>query len=221
MIYSGALQRGLPFYLAALVGSFFTAASFLKLGHSAFLGRSNLTNSSVKEAPWSMLIPMIVIASICVIFGLYNQSVVGNFIEPVLGGQIEQIHDSSEKTVLVAATVMVLIVAVLHHIFAAKAAGAGYKASDHIHYAPLLGSIYNLAEKRFFDPYDILLKIVNGVSKALWVTDRVIDGFYNSVSVYSAYTLGRGIRRAHTGNYSLYVAWSLAGAILVLIMLLK
>ena len=38
LIYDGALERGLIFYLAAVIGSFFTAASFLKLGHAAFLG---------------------------------------------------------------------------------------------------------------------------------------------------------------------------------------
>jgi NADH-quinone oxidoreductase subunit L len=36
LVYDGALERGFIFYLAAVVGSFFTAASFLKLGHAAF-----------------------------------------------------------------------------------------------------------------------------------------------------------------------------------------
>lgn len=99
--------------------------------------------------------------------------------------------------------------------------GGGSKASNHIRNAPVLKGIYDRAEKRFFDPYDIVLKIINGVSKVMWLTDRVIDKFYDSVSVRSAYVLGNGIRRAHTGNYSLYVVWSLVGTILALVILLK
>ena len=87
MVYEGALERGSIFYLAALVGSFFTAASFLKLGHSAFLGKTNQPGENIKEASWPMLIPMIVIASICIIFGLFNRFAIGTFIEPVFGGQ--------------------------------------------------------------------------------------------------------------------------------------
>ena len=37
LIYDAALERGSIFYLAALLGSFFTAASFLKLGHATYL----------------------------------------------------------------------------------------------------------------------------------------------------------------------------------------
>ncbi len=221
MVYNGALERGLIFYLAALVGSFFTAASFLKLGHSAFLGKTNLDNENVKESSWPILIPMIVIAAICVFFGVYHRFPVSNFIEPVLEGHNPAEHGSSTNTMLIVLTVFVLAGAFLHHLIAAKVMGGGSKASNHIRNAPVLKGIYDRAEKRFFDPYDIVLKIINGVSKVMWLIDRVIDKFYDSVSVHSAYVLGNGIRRAHTGNYSLYVVWSLVGTILALVMLLK
>ena len=39
LVYDGALERGWIFYAIALAGSFFTAASFLKLGHAAFFGK--------------------------------------------------------------------------------------------------------------------------------------------------------------------------------------
>jgi NADH-quinone oxidoreductase subunit L len=220
MVYRGAMERGTIFYLAAVLGSFFTAASFLKLGHAAFLGKAGVAGKDVKEASWSMLVPMIVIASICVFFGVYNRFPLSNFIEPVLGGQMPAEHDSAGK-VLVVITVLVLAAALVHHLLAARIMGSGYKALNHIRNAPVLRGIYDRAEKRFFDPYDIVLKIINGVSKALWLADRIIDKLYDSVSVRSAYMLGNGIRAAHTGNYSLYVVWSLVGAILALIMLLK
>jgi NADH-quinone oxidoreductase subunit L len=221
MVYRGALERGTIFYLAAVLGSFFTAASFLKLGHAAFLGKAGVASKDVKEVPWSMLVPMIVIASICIFFGVYNRFPLSNFIEPVLGRQMPIEHSSADNKTLVVITVLVLAAAFLHHLLAARVMGGGYKALNHIRNAPVLRGIYNGAEKRFFDPYDIVLRIINGVSKAFWLADRAIDKFYDSVSVRSAYMLGNGIRAAHTGNYSLYVVWSLVGTILALIMLLK
>lgn len=218
MICGAALERGTIFYVAALLGSFLTAASFLKLGHAAYLGKRNQENENARESSLPMLIPMIVIAAICVLFGLYNRFAVGYFLEPVLGEQKFAEHTS---TLLIALTVIVLISALLHHIIGAKINGGGVKAVDHIYHAPVLSGIYNRAEKRYFDPYDIALKIINGLSKVLWLIDRVIDKFYDSVSVNSAYVLGNGIRRAHTGNYSLYVVWALVGTILALVMLLK
>ncbi len=38
LVYEAALDRGWPFYAAALLGSLLTAASFLKLGHAVYLG---------------------------------------------------------------------------------------------------------------------------------------------------------------------------------------
>ena len=218
MIYTGALQRGTIFYLAAVVGSFFTAASFLKLGHAAFFGKESAADEKVKESPWPMLVPMIVIASLCVFFGVYNSFPLKNFIEPILGGEI---HEEGASHILVMITVLVILGAILHHLLAAKVTGSGYKALNHIRNAPILNWIYDKAEKRFFDPYDIVLAIVKGASKALFAIDRAVDKFYQGFSAGLALLLGRAVRKAHTGNFSLYVIWVLAGTIAVLIMLLK
>ncbi|MGA2916220.1 MAG: NADH-quinone oxidoreductase subunit L [Sedimentisphaerales bacterium] len=218
MVYSGALQRGTIFYLAAVVGSFFTAASFLKLGHAAFFSKESPADEKVKESPWPMLVPMIVIASLCVFFGVYNSFPLKNFIEPILGGEI---HEEGTSHILIIITVLVIFGAILHHLLAAKVAGSGYKALNHIRNAPILNWIYDKAEKRFFDPYDIVLAIVKGASKALFVIDRIVDKFYQGLSAGLAMLLSRAVSKAQTGNYSFYVIWVLAGTIAVLIMLLK
>ena len=46
LIYDAALERGTVFYLAAILGTFLTAASFLKLGHAAFLGKISESNKT-------------------------------------------------------------------------------------------------------------------------------------------------------------------------------
>jgi NADH-quinone oxidoreductase subunit L len=62
LVYDAALERGWWFYAAALLGSFFTAASFLKLGHAAYFGKRDESLAGVKRAPFLMVLPMVVIA---------------------------------------------------------------------------------------------------------------------------------------------------------------
>ena len=121
---------------------------------------------------------------------------------------------------LIVISVVVLIAALVHHLIAAKVNGGGSKASDHIRNAPVLKGIYDKAEIKFFDPYELGVKFVIALSKLFWWIDRAVDWLYDGLSVGFAFLLGNGIRIIHTGNYSLYVAWSLIGAVVILILLL-
>jgi NADH-quinone oxidoreductase subunit L len=216
LVYAGALERGSIYYIAALLGSFFTAASFLKLGHAAYFGKRNEAHRTVQEAPWPMLVPMVVIAGICVLFGLFHQWPLSQFIRPILGEERLAQAESSSNLMLIVITVLVLIGALLHHLFAAQTMGGGLHASDHIRHAPLLTAIYDQAEKGRFDPYNLALAVIQWVAKLGYRLDRAVDSLYNGLSVRLAYTLSRGISLAHTGNYSLYVVWVLLGVAMVL-----
>ena len=221
LVYDAALERGTIFYLAAILGTFFTAASFLKLGHAAFLGKRSEQNENVREAKPAMLVPMMVIAAVCVVFGVWNYLPLNNLIKPILGEERLAGHEFGPNTMLITVTVIVLIGALLHHLFAVKVNGSGYKASDHIRHAPFLEGVYTKAEKRWFDPYDIGLKIVQGASRFGWWIDRGIDWLYEDFAVRVATGLSSVIKLAHTGSYSMYVVWSLIGALFAVIMLMK
>jgi NADH-quinone oxidoreductase subunit L len=221
LVYDAALERGTIFYLAAILGTFLTAASFLKLGHAAFLGKISDSNKKVREAKPAMLVPMMVIAAVCVVFGVWNYLPLNNLIKPILGEERLAGHEFGPNTMLITITVIVLIGALLHHLFAVKVNGSGYKASDHIRHAPFLEGIYTKAEKRWFDPYDIGLKIVRGISRFGWWIDRGIDWLYEGFAVRVAMGLSSIIKLAHTGSYSMYVVWSLIGALFAVIMLMK
>jgi formate hydrogenlyase subunit 3/multisubunit Na+/H+ antiporter MnhD subunit len=216
LVYEGALERGSIFYVAAMLGTFFTAASFLKLGHAAYLGKRSEEHETVKEASWPMLVPMIVIAGICVLFGLWNALPLEQFIKPILGERLVG-HKFENNAMLFVVTVLVLGGALLHHLFAVKISGSGLKATDHIRHAPLLEPTYDMAEKRYFDPYDLLLAAVRATSRIAWWIDRAVDWLYNGLSVWLTYILSAGIRKAHTGSFSMYVIWSLLGAVAVVI----
>ncbi len=221
LIYDAALVRGNIFYLAAILGTFLTAASFLKLGHAAFLGKISEENKNVRETKLPMLVPMVVIAAVCVVFGVWNYLPLNNLIKPILGEERLAGQEFGPNSMLITITVIVLVGALLHHLFAVKVSGSGYKASDHIRHAPFLEGIYTKAEKRWFDPYDIGLKIVQGLSRFGWWIDRAIDWVYEDFAVHIATGLSSIIKRAHTGSYAMYVVWSLIGVLFVIIMLMK
>ena len=99
--------------------------------------------------------------------------------------------------------------------------GKGIKATDHIRYAPILSGAYDRAEKRFFDPYNIGLKIVIGFSKIALGIDRAIDWVYNTLVVSLTYAVTGALRRLHTGNYRTYILWSVGVAAAIIIFLIR
>ncbi|MDD5677494.1 MAG: NADH-quinone oxidoreductase subunit L [Kiritimatiellae bacterium] len=223
LIYDGALERHWLYYAAALLGSFLTAASFLKLGHAAYLGKPAANHSKVQEAPAAMLIPMIIIAVLCLVFGLWNALPLNNLIQPILGEARLEGHTFAGwhfSVTLVLLTVLVLIGAFLNHIWGAKRAGNGLGAADHIHYAPVLHPLYDKAERRLFDPYEIGLKIVRVIARIAWGVDRGIDYLYDTVAVKVTYAFTSGIRKAHTGSLLAYLSWSLAGLIVIIALIM-
>jgi NADH-quinone oxidoreductase subunit L len=193
----------------------------LKLGHSAFFGAKgeNVTDK-VKDPSWAMTIPMLIIAGFCILFGVWNPLPLQNLIQPILGERLEG-HDFSgfhPNWLLIGISMAVLLLAVLNHLFGVRKTKKGLGAVDHIHYAPVLSTIYSWAEKGYFDPYNISMLVINGVSKVMFWIDRGIDWIYNVAAVKTAEGLSFGIRKAHNGNHSMYILWSLIGlAVLLLI----
>jgi formate hydrogenlyase subunit 3/multisubunit Na+/H+ antiporter MnhD subunit len=222
MVYDGALSQGWVFYAAAVLGTFFTAASFLKLGHAVYFGARHAEHENVKEANWKMLVPMILIALICLAFGQpYHVAAVDELIKPIVGEARLAGHEFGASNMLIAITVIVLIVAVIHHLYAAASMGGGLHASDHIRHAPGLEGAYNRAEKRQFDPYNIAMTAINGLAAAAWRVDRSVDWLYDGLSVRATSLLSGGIRSVHSGNLSWYVVWSLLGVVFVVVFLMK
>jgi NADH:ubiquinone oxidoreductase subunit 5 (subunit L)/multisubunit Na+/H+ antiporter MnhA subunit len=218
LVFDGALESHIAFYIAAVLGAFLTAASFLKLGHAAFLGKQNRDYSHVKDPGWAMLVPMIVIASGCVLFGVYNPLPLNGLIQPILGARIEHSFAGLPGNwTLVLISVGVLVLAFLNHLYGAWKTKSGLGAVDHIYHAPILSSMYKWAELGYFDPYTIGMIIVNGASRFLWWIDKGIDWLYNRLTVGIVSAFSYMIGKAHTGSYQLYLLWSLAGLAVIII----
>ncbi|MFA5115962.1 MAG: complex I subunit 5 family protein [Candidatus Omnitrophota bacterium] len=57
---------------AAMFGSAFTLASFMKLLYAVFLGRSNASRKGLdNEVSWAMWLPCAILAVICIVFGVF------------------------------------------------------------------------------------------------------------------------------------------------------
>lgn len=219
LVYAAAMDRSMLFYLAALLGTFLTAASFLKLGHAAYLGRRSSANDAVHEAPAAMLLPMIVIAGGCVLFGVMNSLPLHHLIKPILGTSLEGEHFAGfwpHNWMLAGMAVLTLGAALVNHLLGAKINGGALEAVDHIHYAPLLAGIYRKAENRFFDPYNIGIKLFGAFSSLGWRVDRAIDWTFDRGAVGGVGFLTAVVRGAHNGSHALYVLWALAGAAAVI-----
>lgn len=97
MIYQGVIKQfsvsslamrvtGVVCLLIAMFGSALTLASFMKLIHATYLGQQK-DNQSVREVPWMMWVPCVILAVFCVLFGVFAMQLPLKFIIlPIFGG---------------------------------------------------------------------------------------------------------------------------------------
>ena len=78
MIFQGIIELSnsnnglwIVWLTAAMFGSALTIASFMKLLHAIFLGRPQRDFKNVKEVSFPMKLPILILASLCVIFGIF------------------------------------------------------------------------------------------------------------------------------------------------------
>jgi len=89
MIYQGIIEAGAAYYwiflVAAMFGSALTLASFIKVGYAVFFGDKPREIGKVAEVEHSMRFPMGVLATLCVIFGVFAQLPLVYLIGPIVG----------------------------------------------------------------------------------------------------------------------------------------
>lgn len=72
MIYRALIADGSPLlFIGAVVGTLGTILSVYKLIHNTFLGQLRMEHQQVEEVPWSMLAPMIILASLVFVTGYF------------------------------------------------------------------------------------------------------------------------------------------------------
>jgi formate hydrogenlyase subunit 3/multisubunit Na+/H+ antiporter MnhD subunit len=225
MIFHGSYETGYTlFTIAAWLGAILTFASFLKAGHAVFFGPANPELPQVKENKSPIYIPILVLAALCVVFGVYNWIPLKFFLEPILSSHLaagETLNFTGHALALFNPIAMIsmgcLLLALGLHIYGFKRGGnKAYMVSEPIHHLPVLNTLYDWAEARVFDLYEQGVKFLQALSGFLFkFVDRPIDFFYEKIVV----TVGRGctgiLKAAHNGYYANYLAWTIGGLVLI------
>ncbi len=227
MVFHGALESGYTvFAVAAWLGAIFTFASFLKAGHSVFFGKPGEERAAgkVKESPLPIVLPILILALLCITFGVFNKLPLNGLITPILDGHVEAgehldftSHALDIFTPVAGISMGCLLLAFLLHAYGWKKGGKkAYLASEPIHKAPVLRTIYDLAEKRVFDIYEQGVAFLRGLSTVLFRgIDRPIDFVYEKAVTSVGGAVGSLLSKAHNGRYATYLAWCLGGLLVL------
>jgi len=225
MVFHGALETGYTvFAIAAWIGAIFTFASFLKAGHSVFFGERTREVPEVKESQPAIYIPILVLAGLCILFGLYNKLPLTLFIQPILEGHVEPgahldftRHALSVFTPVALISIGCLVLAfLLHRHGYLKSGRKPYLASEPVHNLPVVHRLYDWAEARVFDPYEQGVKVLRGLSMVLFkAIDRPVDFIFEKVVTVTGEKFTGILKKAHNGHYANYLAWCLAGLIIL------
>ena len=229
MIFHGTIESGyVVFAIAAWVGAIFTFASFLKAGHSVFFGprsaEAPAETKPVKESPAPIVIPILILALLCITFGVANKLPLRTFIQPILEGHVEAGESIDFTggalnvfTPIAGISILCLLLAFGLHAFGWKKGGKkAYLASEPVHKFPVLHTIYNWAENRVFDLYEQGVIVLNGLAMVLFKgVDRPIDFVYEKIVTKTGEAFTGVLRKAHTGHYASYLAWCLGGLVAI------
>ncbi|MGA2586758.1 MAG: proton-conducting transporter membrane subunit [Candidatus Aminicenantales bacterium] len=229
MIFHGALESGYAiFAVAAWVGAIFTLASFLKAGHSVFFGPRSKDMPKVKESPAPIVIPILILALLCITFGVFNKLPLTQFIQPVLEGHVEAgesidftAHALGVFNPVAGISILCLLLALALHFYGWKRGNKkAYMASEPVHKFPGLKQIYDLAEARVFDLYEQGIIFLRHFSMVLFKgIDRPIDFFFEKIVTKTGEAFTGVLRKAHTGHYANYLAWCLGGLLVIAVLI--
>jgi NADH-quinone oxidoreductase subunit M len=72
MIYKSLIDDGRPLlFVASVIGTLGTVLSVYKLIHNMFLGQLRVEHEKIREAPWSMTLPMLLVAAVVFFSGYF------------------------------------------------------------------------------------------------------------------------------------------------------
>lgn len=221
MVYQGLIEAGkngepswILWIIMALVGSGLTLASFMKIIHAAFLTRpsENLKAKDIRETHWTMLVSMIVLAVLCLIFGVFFiQIPLLKFLVPIVPSVdvYNILNLLLPLGLLIAGIILGLIFYPLFvprkrriaepfiggEIQSQDMRPSGTEFYNTVKEMRFLQTMYRASEKKFLDLYEVLK------SFTLYVTE--------------------GFRSLHSGILGTYLTWILFGLIVLIYLFIR
>ncbi|HSW56178.1 MAG TPA: proton-conducting transporter membrane subunit [Ignavibacteriaceae bacterium] len=197
--------------IIAVFGSALTLASFMKFLHAAFLGRRPDIYKDVKEAPVNQWLSTGALSLLCIVFGILAVALpLKYFIYPVVeasGMSIPSFAGLYDPIIIILLFAVAFIIGLLIYGLTAKVRYdevyvggmpglekfriAGTEFYNEVRNFTLLKSIYNYAEKKYFDLYEMGRE------------------FTFSFSGY--------LQKAHPGQLQLYVLYIVVGFLIIML----
>ena len=219
MIYQGIVELGRtgsklwPIWLCvAMFGSALTLASFMKLIHAVFLGQPSKKMETLKKEKFStMAFSVSILSFLCILFGVFAYQIpIKQFIEPSMNQELTFLGfwNSSLATIFIIVGILIgALIFLLSNLkvrqtrqfiggekLAEDMRPSGVDFYSSVSDIGVLGRTYNLAERKFFDIYEIIKKIALKI---------------NSFLEY-----------LHNGVLPTYLVWVLLGMITLLVIIL-
>ncbi|MFC1549045.1 NADH-quinone oxidoreductase subunit L [Candidatus Omnitrophota bacterium] len=228
MVYQGIIEvakKGgwlwIVWLVAAMFGSALTLASFMKLIHAIFLGQSSdeskeITGKKRNETGFTMWIPTVILATLCVVFGVFAYGIpLRLFIFPSMNVPEPSFtglwHSGTAAALLVFATAVGYIIYLAGSAIKTRTVEpfvggeilekqpdmrvSGTEFYETIREIGVLKAIYKLAEKKVFDIYEVGTKMTLGFNRML--------------------------RYIHNGILLTYLSWCLLGMLVLFYVLMK
>jgi len=218
MIYQGLLQQwqvesyllkavSILCLVAAMFGSVLTLASFMKLLHAVFLGQqrnNDSTKQRINEVEWQMWLPCLVLAVICIIFGVFARQIpLHYFILPAIRG-VSFIGTWQAGL----STLLIIISLVLGFLLLCLKWARPLVRQDT---AFIGGELIDLEETRVTGT-----EFYNSV-KEFWILKDIYKGaerglfdIYEQAKII-VFGLGKFFQNLHNGVLPTYLAWTLLG----------
>ena len=221
MIYQGIIDFGQGTGIAsqlwivwlglAVLGSALTLASFIKFTGGIFLGRQNENLKSVREVSPVMWIPMLILALVCIGFGVFASNlVVPKLFMPVTGVfEYTGIWNSSTVGILVLVSIALgFLIYLLGNI-------RNFRTSDSFVGGEKLQEEFSYSTPEFYKSFQEFKWLAFMYRKA---RDKWFD-LYVLVKHFCTW-LGRLFSRAHTGILHDYTLWVVAGLVILMLLLI-
>jgi formate hydrogenlyase subunit 3/multisubunit Na+/H+ antiporter MnhD subunit len=227
MVYQGVIQMGTtqsgdaarlwPLWLfAAMFGSALTLASFVKIIHSVFLSRLPNDLKDVKEVSPLQTFPMLVLAALCIFFGIFYYIPLKLFIYPALDIQSDAVifgvWESQLATILIIVGIILGIVILLIGVLARK-----------VRIVPTwtCGEIQDNEE--MIIPGTHFYKTVSSMEGLKQLYSGQEKGYFDLYNLFGAsgFALTSFLRWLHSGVLSMYVTWVTLGLLILLFVICR
>jgi NADH-quinone oxidoreductase subunit L len=234
-ILGEAFKNGFVWVWAiGIVVAVMTGFYMFRLMGKTFYGESHVdphVADKVHESPWTMTLPLILLAIPTVLLGLYlgggiffgQETVLAGWLEPVFAGAE---HHEEFNLAGIDGTLLIIgaaagAIGVAFGLWFFGLLGFGGERRSRIEsITQQLRPLYNASfHKWWFDELNdlIFVRFGGAVARALWWFDvRVVDGTVNGIAALTQST-GRGIRQIQTGRVQNYALGIAAGLLVIAI----